>query len=114
MSSTEAEFIAAADAGKIEICLHSLLKDLKVLKNAATILYEDNMGAYIMASAGQPDTRTRHMEIKYFALLSWVEGDCINVKHIKTTINSSDPFTKSTPCIIFYRHNGVIMGKPIP
>jgi hypothetical protein len=114
MSSTEAEFITAADAEKMALYLRSLLKDLGVPQNTATILYEDNMGAYLMASAGQPTTRTRHMEIKEFAILSWVERDFINIQHVKTALNSSDPFTKSTPRIIFHRHNDVIMGKMIP
>ena len=43
--------------------LSLLLKGIGVPQNTATILYESTMGAYLMASAGQPTTCTRHMEI---------------------------------------------------
>ena len=45
MSSTEAEFVAAADAGKIALYLRSILAEVGIPKINATILYEDNMGA---------------------------------------------------------------------
>ena len=114
MSSTEAEFIASADAGKMALYLRSLLSDLGIDQNHATLLYGDNMGAYLIESAGQPTIRTHHMEIKEFAILSWVERDLLNIQHIKTTLNVSDVLTKSTARIIFHRHNDIVMGKINP
>ncbi len=49
----------------------------------ATILYEDNNGALLMANAQQPTRHTRHMDIKKFALLDWVERDLITLHNIK-------------------------------
>ena len=72
------------------------------------------MGAYLMASAGQPTMRTRHIEIKKFVILSWVEQDLINVSNIKTTLNTSDYLTKNAPRLIFHRHNDINMGKIRP
>ena len=68
MSSTEAEFMAAADAGKIALFVRSILMDLDVPQEAATFLYEDNEGAISMGNAQKPTTRTRHMDVRYFAL----------------------------------------------
>ncbi len=39
----------------------------------ATKLFEDNNGALMMANAQQPTKCTRHIEIKHFTLLDWVE-----------------------------------------
>ena len=64
-----------------------------------------------MADAGQPTTRTRHIDIKHFALLDWVENDMIKLQRIATSINSTDNLTKSTPRIIFHQHNNIIMGR---
>ena len=114
MSSTEAEFVAAADAGKIALYLRSMLAELGIPQINATILYKDNMGAYLMVSAGQPTPRTRHIEIKDFALQSWVERDIIDILRIKTSLNTSDYLTKSAPRIIFHRHNDINMGKICP
>ena len=113
-SSTEAEFVAASDAGKMALYLRSLLHDLHIEQTAATLLYEDNLGAYKMASAGQPTPRTRHIDIRHFALLDWVERDLIEVSSISTSLNTADVLTKSTPRIIFHRHVDVILGKINP
>jgi len=74
MSSTEAEFYAASDAGKIALCIRSILNDIGIeQEQAATPMYEDNNGALLMANAGQPTKRTSHIDIHHFALLDWVE-----------------------------------------
>ena len=75
------------------------------------VLYEDNIGAYLMADAGQPTTITRHIDIKHFAMLNWVKEDMIRLQQIATIINSADNLTKLTPRMIFHRHNNIIMGK---
>lgn len=114
MSSTEAEFVAASDAGKMALYLRSILADLSMPQDDATIIYEDNMGAFKMATAGQPTTRTRHIDIRCFALLDWVEHDLITIERLATTMNTADMLTKSTPRILFHRHNDIMMGKLRP
>jgi len=63
-SSTEAEFTAACDAGKMILFFRSLLYDLGIEQEQAMVLYEDNNGALLMANTQQPTQRTRHMDIK--------------------------------------------------
>ena len=75
LSKTEAEFVAACDAAKIILFLRSFLEDLGIPQEEATVLHEDNAGALLMANAQQPTRRTRHMDIKHFSLLDWVERD---------------------------------------
>ena len=57
------------EAGKLALYLRSLLNDLGIGKNDATTLYEDNAAAIAMGNASRPARRTRHMDIKHFALL---------------------------------------------
>jgi hypothetical protein len=71
ISSTEAEFIQASDSGRISLYVRSILWDMGVPQDAATILYEDNDGATAMANAGKPTPRSRHIDIKYYALQEW-------------------------------------------
>jgi hypothetical protein len=113
-SSTEAEFTAACDAGKMILFFRSLLDELGIEQKHATILYEDNNGALMMANSQQPTRRTRHMDIKKFALLDWVEQDLILLKTIKTAENAADGMTKPLGKQLFYRHADVIMGKRVP
>ena len=114
MSSTEAEFTAACEAGKAILYIRSILQEIKIPQNEATTLFIDNNGALLMANAQQPTRRTRHMDIKHFALLDWVERDLLVLKRINTTDNYSDSMTKSLGRQLHYRHTDYILGKVIP
>jgi len=113
-SSTEAEFTAACDAGKMILFFRSILEDLGFEQKDATVLYEDNNGALLMANAQQPTRRTRHMDIKKFALLDWVEQDLMILRTIKTAENAADGMTKALTRQLFTRHADTIMGRRIP
>ena len=113
-SSTEAEFVAACEAAKIALYLRSILDDIGIDQQEATVLLEDNTGALLMANAGQPTRRTRHMDIKYFALQDWVEEYLIVLEQIQSTNNSADHMTKALGTNLFYKHRDVIMGRIPP
>jgi hypothetical protein len=57
LSSTEAEYMMACAAGHMSLYIRSILFDIGVPQEAATILYEDNDGATAMANAGKPTSR---------------------------------------------------------
>ena len=113
-SSTEAEFIAAAEAGKNILYLRTILSEIGIPQHQASVLFEDNQGALLMGQAGQPTKRTKHIDVKHFAIQSWVERDLITFRRINTSDNSADALTKATPRTLFYRHNNHIMGRIIP
>ena len=92
----------------------SLLEDLGQPQHSATIMFEDNRGALFMANAQQASTRTRHIDIKHFALVDWVEQDMMILEDIPTAENSADSMTKATAKILFYRHMDRIMGRRKP
>jgi hypothetical protein len=94
LSSTEAEFMAACDVGRMSLYIRSILWDLNIPQEAATIAYEDNDGCTAMANAQKPTTRTRHIDIKYFALWDWVKSNLIHLERIDTSINIADHLTK--------------------
>jgi hypothetical protein len=114
LSSTEAEFAAAADSGKAALYLRSILHELGVDQLLPTVIYEDNNGARLMTNAQQPTRRTRHVELKQFAVLQWVEDEQIIFGDIGTTHNISDSLTKQTGRTKFYQHNDILMGRLRP
>ena len=114
LSSTEAEFIAACEAAKVILYVRSILDDMGIDQEKATTLYEDNQGALLMANAGQPTKRTRHMDTKHFALQQWVDTDLLTLLRIGTGDNESDAMTKNLARTLFYRHLEYIMGKIVP
>ena len=111
LSSTEAEFLAASDAGKMTLYLHSILDELDIPQQFATVLYEDNRGALLMASAAQPTKQSRHIEICNYALLDWVKRDLVSLEDVVSGLNSSDILTKQTGPLLFAHHVDNISGR---
>jgi hypothetical protein len=67
-----------------------------------------------MANAQQPTHRTRHIEIKHFAVLDWVEQDLLMLVNIGNSNNAADAMTKPSTKQMFYRHRDTYMGYRIP
>ena len=115
LSSTDAEFVAASETGKIILYIRSILDELGLHIADATPLYIDNAGARQMGNANKPTRRTRHLDIRYFALTEWTEKDLIVLKPILSSNNNSDAMTKALGRQLFTRHKSTILGhrKPI-
>ncbi len=109
-SSTEVENMLAYYTGKMILFVRSLLWDLGIPQDAATLLYEDNDACTAMANAQKPTPQTRHMDIKYFSLSEWVERDLMLLEHINTSINLADHFTKGLQTALFHCHADFILG----
>jgi hypothetical protein len=112
--STEAEFMAAYDTGKMILFVRSILWDLNlgILQEAATLLYKDNNGCTTLGNAQKPTPRTCHINIKNFSLCAWVERDLTLLDQIDTSINMSDHLTKSLQPLLFHRHADFLLGHP--
>ena len=113
-SSTEAEFVAACEAAKMVIYLRSILAEIGISQEEATMIYEDNTGALLMANTQQPTRRTRQMDIKHFAIQDWVERDMIVLEYLKSDNNSADSLTKSLARTVLHIHSDIIMGRIPP
>jgi len=113
-SSTHAEFMSAHDAARNQLYIRSVMWDLDVPQEAATIIYEDNDAATAMGNARKPSTRTRHIDIKYFSLCEWIEQDMIRMERIDTKLNEADNYTKPLSRALFHRHADHIMGRIVP
>ena len=50
-------------------------------------------------------------DIKYFAILDWVEMEHMKLKKIASRDNASDSLTKSTGRLKFHSHIDFLMGK---
>ena len=90
--------------------LHSIFDELHVSLIYATLLYEDNCGALLMAHAGQPTKQSRHIDIHHYALIDWVECDLIALEDVASGPNAADAVTKQTGDILFARHVDNITG----
>ena len=78
-SSTEAEFMAVYDTGKMILFVRSIMWDLGIPQEAATVLYKDNNACTAMGNAQKPTTRAQHIDIKYFSICEWIERDLMRL-----------------------------------
>jgi len=106
--------MAAYDTGKMILFVRSVLWDLDIPQEAATVLYEDNDACTAMGNAQKPTPRTRHMDIKYFSICEWVDRDLMHLERIDTSINMSDHFTKALNRALFHRHADFLLGHVPP
>ena len=113
-STSEAEFIAAAETGKQILYNRSILDAIGLPQEQATTLYQDNQGALMMANAQKPTKRSKHMDIRHFALQDWVNCDLLTLRRITTAENYSDCMTKPLPRNLLYRHLDYIQGRIVP
>ena len=114
LSSTEAEFYALSEAGKLTLYVRSILNELGMPQHNATSMYEDNKGCLHMTQNQKPTKNTRHVDLRHFAVVDWVSQDLLAVKKICTSDNSSDTLTKSLGRTLFHRHTDTIMGNRRP
>jgi hypothetical protein len=106
--------MAACDTGRTILYIRSILWDLDIPQEAATLLYEDNDGCTSMGNAQKPTTRTRHIDIKFFTLCDWVERDLMLLDRIDTSINMADHLTKALQPTLFHRHADFLLGHVPP
>jgi len=70
-SSMEAELIAANAAAKVTKYLRFILHELGYTQTEPTAIYKDNDSAIKIVNHSRPTDRSRHVEIRYFALQHW-------------------------------------------
>ena len=118
VSSTEADFIAAFDAGKICRYLQMILKqllDYEQKEATITIINIDNQAALqIINDNTSPTERTRHIDVQYWAIQDWIQDKSIFMKWIPGPLNISDAETKPLGYVLHARHCRRMMGHYTP
>ena len=94
LSSTEAEYIAAAHAAKEAVWLRRLLTELGLNVNSPTILHIDNQSAIAIARNPEFHDRTKHIQIRHHFLRQLVEDQQIVPQYLPTGVQIADALTK--------------------
>lgn len=108
ISSTEAEYVAAAYASQELVWLRQLLSDMGLPMTSATTLFEDNQGCIGMIQSERSSSRTKHIDVKYHLLRDLREQGIINVKYCPTDKMTADMMTKPLPRDTLRTFAGVI------
>ena len=114
INELRAFMMTESDCGRAILYLRSILDEIGLPQDQPTSAWADNSAARQMMMAGRPTKRTRHIDIKFFAALHWVETDQILFEEVSTNHNPSDSLTKQTGRIKFYEHSDFCMGRLPP
>ncbi|KAK1603597.1 hypothetical protein QYE76_016371 [Lolium multiflorum] len=95
-STTEAEYMAIAEAGKEAVWLKGLYAEL-CGDNSCIKLFSDSQSAIYLTKDQMFHERTKHIDIKYHAIRDVVAKGKVKVCKISTHDNPADMMTKPVP-----------------
>ena len=93
MSTTEAKYVAAIEAGKEMIWLHSFLNELDK-KHEMSILHSDSQSAIFLAKNSTFHSKSKHIQTKYYFIRYPVEDKLVILEKICGSKNSANMLTK--------------------
>ena len=94
LSTTEAEYIAAVEAGKEIIWMRNLLTEFGFNFTSPSPLLIDNNSAVTVAKNPEHHGRMKHLDLRFYWLRDTVEAGHISPIHVPTTTQAADIFTK--------------------
>jgi hypothetical protein len=107
MSTTEAEYMAIAEATKEALWLKGLYSELCCVKSCITIYY-DSWSAIYLTKDQMLTERTMHIDIPYHFVRDVVEQGLVNVCNISTHDNPADIMTNHVPVAKFELYSNFV------
>ena len=114
LSSSEAEFVAASQAGQEVVYLRALLRGFGYPQVGATEIWEDNASCIMMSENPTNRDRSRHVDVKVHFLRDLVRDGHVKLLKCAGTQNVSDALTKSLPRPAFEKHREYMIGTRVP
>jgi ATP-binding cassette subfamily B (MDR/TAP) protein 1 len=102
-STTEAEYVAVAEATKEAIWLQRLVTEIGLVHDPVH-LHCDSQSALHLAVNQVMDSRVKHIDVRYHFLREVVADMQIKLVKIDGKLNPADIFTKVVPLVSFARH----------
>ena len=93
-STCEAELIALNSAVSEAVWFKHLMSELTGKEHGPVTLYEDNESAKAIAQDDRQSERTKHMDVKHFAIREFIQNGGVAVESIASADNLADLFTK--------------------
>jgi hypothetical protein len=109
-STTEAEYIAAAEAAKEGVWMKKFITELGVVPSALEPMeiYCDNNGAIAQAKEPRSHQKNKHVQRRYHLIRQFVNEGDIKMSKVHTDLNVSDPLTKPLTLAKHERHRNAI------
>ena len=111
LSSTEAEYVAIADAVKDAMFVRDVLEFLvPERKRTCITVSEDNAGAICLANNPLSSARSRHIDVRHHFLRQMVQDADIRIVHVRTADQPADTLTKPLDRKSFLTHRKFLLG----
>jgi transposase InsO family protein len=101
LSSTEAEYMAIAEACKEAIYLKNLLSEIASC-DYSIVLFNDNQGAQRLTENPLFHKRTKHIDVRHHFVRESVANNLVKIVYLPTSEMPADLLTKGLPSV---RHN---------
>ncbi|XP_063634664.1 uncharacterized protein LOC134805278 [Cydia splendana] len=108
LSSTEAEFIAAAECCKEALYLKSFLKEITDI-DAKVNLHVDNQSSIQLVKSGSCNKRSKHINVRYHFIHEHFVQGLININYCPTEVQLADIMTKPLGKVKFAGHCKTLM-----
>lgn len=112
LSTTEAEFVAAVEAGKEIVWMRNILLEFGYSITAPSLLRMDNQSAISVSKNPEHQGRMKHLDLRFFWLRDTVEAGIITPLYIPTAEMVADILTKPSarPKLEYFRQLAGIDG----
>lgn len=97
LSTTEAEYIAAVEAGKEVMWMRNILQEFGYPVKKPSSLLIDNLSAISVAKNPEHHGRMKHLDLKHYWLRDAVEAGHMTPVHVPTQEMAADVLTKALP-----------------
>ncbi|KAM0986325.1 hypothetical protein ACFX2C_013510 [Malus domestica] len=105
-STTEAEYVVAAEAGKEAFWMKKFITELGVVPTIASpvTLYCDNSGAIAQAKEPRAHQKNKHFDRRFNIIRRYAAEGKVNILKVASVDNVADPLTKPMSQIQLDRH----------
>ena len=111
MSSAEAEYTAATEAGKQVKWVRSLLQfAMPNTALKATPMFEDNAACRTMATCARVSGRNKHFELRQHYIRELVAAGIVSLREIGTADQTADILTKPLARPGFEKHRSQLLN----
>ena len=111
LSTCESEYMGLGDGAKEGLYVLQFFSQFLEVQRPAP-LFHDNQGAGYLASDEINNTRSKHIDVRYHFIRTWVAAGVFALIDIPSAHNLSDIFTKQLKQPLFDRLRMAIMSAP--
>ena len=104
LSSMESEYMEASEASKEVVYFRELMREIGYEMSTPTVLYEDNKACMSFSKNNTNHDRSKHIDIRAYALRDKVREGVIKLKHVDTKHQLADMMTKHQQKATFIKH----------